>query len=191
MRNERSNDPLQDLIKTSRVNEKDQADILNKSPEKAHVKMADFKPNENATDSRKGHQNFDTHAKLEMARKPIEHMAFKADVFPCPQLIVFRADSNTLNDFLKIRLLTIGQGHYITSITDRSGKATQEVLQIMEKNRPINIYNRAQRQVDEERSGTQNPNSSATPPRKTLRLTESIKDQPRMNEDNAEYEMTK
>ena len=162
----------QNLITKRKAKEPESKEIQVSTKKCAHVKMAAVENNEDETISSNENKNCDLQKKLKMARKPLEHMAFKADGFPCPQLIIIRADSIPLDDFLQIRHLVISQGHYVTSITDRSGKATQEVLQIVEKNRPINVFNRAQRQVDQELTAATTASASATPPRKTLRLTE-------------------
>ena len=57
-----------------------------------------------------------------MARPTVEHMAFKSGGFPSPQMIFMKTDSIPLDDYLEIRRLVIDQGHYITSVTDASGK---------------------------------------------------------------------
>ncbi len=121
MRNGAAHKENQNLIKKTSQSGENPKDIEYQTGLNAHVTMAAHANNENnekdTTDIDK-RQNCKSLVNSKMA-KPIEQMAFKADGFPCPQLIVIRADSIHLDDFLQIRHLAMSQRHYITSITDQ------------------------------------------------------------------------
>ena len=104
-----------------------------------------------------------------MARRTMEHMAFKSGGLPSPQLIVIKRDLISLDNFLQIRRLAIEQGHYTTAITDTSGKVGEEVLRLVDRNRPHSSYHWAGSQIEQERMQSSQAN---VPPSKSPRLQE-------------------
>ncbi len=82
---------------------------------------------------------------------------------------------------MKIRQLAIEQGHYVTSITDAGGKVSEEVLRVVDQHRPQNSFNRAVRQIEQERM--QLETRTSMPPTKSPRLQEAT-NQPEVMEEN-------
>ncbi len=167
MRNEAENHEETDLIKEKVNSEEEHTKNETRKLGNGHVKNSNMS-DQIKTQKDVNHSKAELHSSL-MARLPFEQMAFKSGGFPSPQLIVIKTESIALDQFLQIRHLAISQGHYITSIIDKTGKIGGEVLQVVDRNRPHNSYYRAVRQIEHERTQT-SQSQDTVPPVKSPRL---------------------